>query len=176
MQIGLGGSKPQEMLSSWGFSELLRSPTYCCVRECKLSKIVEILLLTGLCNSIMYAKTRVKNWTTLFEINTSKEPKIKSVTQFYFSISCRDKAVYGYFRYALSSAKANPSKPTGTSSRRPPANIKQTISAGKAITKSIIATTFVRLHATLNTRTNTLINSQTNRIVQSISSNAISSN
>ena len=82
MQNGLGGSKPQEMPILCGFSELLRSPTYCCVRECKLSKIVEILFLTGLCNSIMYAKIRAKNWATLFEIVPSKESKSKGVAQF----------------------------------------------------------------------------------------------
>ena len=123
---------------------------------------------------IMYAKIRVKNWATFYEIDPSKEPKIKSVAQFILS-PCQTEASHGWFYYVLSSANANPSKPTGISNRRPPANIKQTISAGRAITKSIVANTFVRLHATLNTRPNTFINSHTNRIVQSISNNATSS-
>ena len=95
---------------------------------------------------IMYAKIRVKNWATFYEIDPSKEPKIKSVAQFILS-SCQTEASHGWFYYVLSSANANPSKPTGISNRRPPANIKQTINAGRAITKSIVANTFVRLHA-----------------------------
>ena len=71
-------------------------------------------------------------------------------------------------RYMLNSAKASPSNPTGISKRSPPAKMKHKISAGSAITKRIVASTFVRLHAILNTRPNTLINSQTNRIVQSM--------
>lgn len=34
----------------------------------------------------MYAKIWAKNWATLFEIDPSKEPKIKSVAQFYFTL------------------------------------------------------------------------------------------
>lgn len=72
-------------------------------------------------------------------------------------------------RYVLKSAKASPSNPTGISRRSPPAKTKHKINAGSAIAKRIVASTFVRLHATLNTRPSTLMNSYTNRTVQIIS-------
>ena len=75
-------------------------------------------------------------------------------------------------RYVLKSAKASPSRPTGISKRSPPAQMKHTINVGSAIIKRIVASTFVRLHATLNTRPNTLMNSHTNRTVQIISNTA----
>jgi hypothetical protein len=54
---------------------------------------------------IMYAKIRVKNWATFYEIDPSKEPKIKSVAQFILS-SCQTEASHGWFYYVLSSANA----------------------------------------------------------------------
>lgn len=70
MQNGLGGSKPKDMPISCGFSELLLPSDCYRIGRCELSKIVEMLFLTAFRNSIMYAKTRAKNWATLFEINT----------------------------------------------------------------------------------------------------------
>ena len=62
----------------------------------KTSKILEKLCLAGPVGSIMYAKFRAKNWATLFEIDPSKELKIKSVAQFMFSTSCRTVASCGW--------------------------------------------------------------------------------
>lgn len=52
----------------------------------KNSKIPIKLSLEIFKDSFMYAKIRAKNWATLFEIDHSKESKIKSVAQFYFTL------------------------------------------------------------------------------------------
>ena len=82
MQNGLGGSNAEKWPISCGFSELLLPFDCYRIGRCELSKIVEMLFLTAFHSCIMYAKIRAKNWATLFEINTSKEAKIKSVAQF----------------------------------------------------------------------------------------------
>ena len=50
------------------------------------TKNLENFILPDLVDIIMYAKIRAKNWATLFEIDPSKEPKIKSVAQFYLTL------------------------------------------------------------------------------------------
>ena len=80
------GFKVPKTPSSCGILELLRRPCNDREQSRKNSKILKKLSLAGFEGTIMYAKIRAKNWATLYEIDRSKEGKIKSVAQFYLTL------------------------------------------------------------------------------------------